>query len=322
MDWLLSNYGKDPEATFLVDNREMYFVPIVNPDGYEYNYKTNPSGGGMWRKNRRNNGSSYGVDLNRNWPTGWSAPYGGNSTNPSSTTYRGTAPLSEPETLALENFIQSRKFVVGCSCHTYTEILLHPYGYQNKAPNNLSEYQKICDLATSQNNMPYGITSQVLYIAAGGALDHYHEKHGMYGFTPELGTSSEGGFWPSPPNQVVIANRQQHMFRTFALVAGATVDMAQIATREGTGSNSNGIIEAGERGVIDVSLSNAGAGATTGPAKVTLTSKDPTVVVARGSVDFGVVAKFASPSKSAALEFGVQASHPSLVARRRGGSSP
>ncbi|MCA8958046.1 MAG: hypothetical protein KDC87_18365, partial [Planctomycetes bacterium] len=54
MDELLDGYGKDPEATFLIDNRELYFVPCVNPDGYEYNRSTNPNGGGMWRKNRRN----------------------------------------------------------------------------------------------------------------------------------------------------------------------------------------------------------------------------------------------------------------------------
>ena len=69
MLFLLENYGTDPLATYLVDEREIYFVPCVNPDGYEYNRQTNPGGGGLWRKNRRNNGGgSFGVDLNRNYP--------------------------------------------------------------------------------------------------------------------------------------------------------------------------------------------------------------------------------------------------------------
>ena len=65
MYYLLENYGTNPEVTCLVDNREIFFIPVVNPDGYEYNRQTNPNGGGMWRKNRRNNGGGiYGVDLN------------------------------------------------------------------------------------------------------------------------------------------------------------------------------------------------------------------------------------------------------------------
>ena len=66
--YLLENYGTDPEVSYLVDNRELYFVPVINPDGYAYNEQISPNGGGMWRKSRRNNGGGiYGVDLNRNY---------------------------------------------------------------------------------------------------------------------------------------------------------------------------------------------------------------------------------------------------------------
>ena len=106
MYYLLENYNTNPSVQYIVNNRELYFIPVVNPDGYEYNRTTNPSGGGMWRKNRKNNGSSYGVDLNRNYGpyTYWNAPNGGSSTDPSSDTYRGTAPFSEPETSKLKEF--------------------------------------------------------------------------------------------------------------------------------------------------------------------------------------------------------------------------
>ena len=52
MEELLTGYGKDPEATFIVNERELYFVPCVNPDGYEYNRRIRPGGGGLWRKKR------------------------------------------------------------------------------------------------------------------------------------------------------------------------------------------------------------------------------------------------------------------------------
>jgi hypothetical protein len=68
MEHMLTNYGLDSEVTYLVNNRELYFVPVQNPDGYLWNEITDPSGGGLWRKNRRlNAGGSRGVDLNRNY---------------------------------------------------------------------------------------------------------------------------------------------------------------------------------------------------------------------------------------------------------------
>ena len=56
MWYLLENYDNSEEIQFLLDNTELYFVPMINPDGYIYNEVNDPNGGGMWRKNRRNNG--------------------------------------------------------------------------------------------------------------------------------------------------------------------------------------------------------------------------------------------------------------------------
>ena len=130
MYYLLENYNSDPSVQFLVNNRAMYFIPVVNPDGYEYNRSTNPNGGGMWRKNRRNNGRAFGVDLNRNYGPNnyWNAPNGGSSTSPSSDTYRGTAPFSEPETQIIKNFLASRKIKNALNYHTYSNLLIYPYG--------------------------------------------------------------------------------------------------------------------------------------------------------------------------------------------------
>jgi carboxypeptidase T len=71
------------EVKNLVDNYELYFVPAVNPDGYKYNEQISPNGGGMWRKNRRNNGGSFGVDINRNFGYMWGIDNNGSSPNPS-----------------------------------------------------------------------------------------------------------------------------------------------------------------------------------------------------------------------------------------------
>ncbi len=103
MWYLLENYGTDPAVTYLVDNREIYCVPCFNPDGYEYNRQTDPNGGGMWRKNRRNNGGSYGVDMNRNFSYKWGYDNSGSSPDPTSGTYRGPSAFSEPEAQAIRD---------------------------------------------------------------------------------------------------------------------------------------------------------------------------------------------------------------------------
>ncbi len=314
MDWLLDNYGKDAEATFIVNNRELYFVPCVNPDGYEYNRSIRPGGGGLWRKNRRNNGGSTGVDLNRNWATGWGGR--GSSGNGRSETYRGPKPQSEPEIQALDNFIKSRKFVLGHSAHTYTEVLLRPWGFQRSEPANAAEYRKIDAAALAKNPMRSGAASILLYLADGTALDHYHAKYGMYGYTAELGRRSEGGFWPSPANQVRIANRHQHMFKTFALVAGAnlTIDAASIA--EAGGGNNNGKVEPGEDGLVRATVSNAGASATLTTAALSIKSLTTGVSVITARANLGTVAKFSTVNNNAApLRIRLASNFVGLVAR-------
>lgn len=70
--YLCQNYGTDSTITDLINNLQVWVVPIVNPDGYLYNETQHANGGGMWRKNRRNSGGgAYGVDLNRNYGYMW-----------------------------------------------------------------------------------------------------------------------------------------------------------------------------------------------------------------------------------------------------------
>ena len=108
---LCENYGTDPELTFLVDNREIFFIPVLNPDGYVYNEQTYPGGGGMWRKNRHAPvGGCYGVDLNRNYPYQWGGS--GSSPDPCDETYRGaTRPAPSPRSRRCMNFVNDREFV-------------------------------------------------------------------------------------------------------------------------------------------------------------------------------------------------------------------
>ncbi|MDP6669248.1 MAG: M14 family zinc carboxypeptidase, partial [Candidatus Krumholzibacteria bacterium] len=195
---LAENYGVDPEITYLLDNREVYFVPIVNPDGFLYNESTNPNGGGMWRKNRRNNGGSYGVDPNRNYPYEWGLD-SGSSGSPSSETYRGPYAASEPEVQAMIALINDHQFDLRQSWHSYSELTLYPWGYTTADTPDEELFRDIAAEMVKYNGYAPGQPGDVLYIVSGGTFDWdygaqgEHEK--IFGFTNEIGHSGDG-FWP------------------------------------------------------------------------------------------------------------------------------
>jgi len=130
-EYLAQQYtAGDPEIVALLQENAVYMVPWVNPDGYVYNELTNPDGGGMWRKNRRDNGDgSFGVDLNRNYDYNWGYDDVGSSPVTSYSTYRGPSAFSEPETQAMRDFCNSRSFVIWLSYHSYSNLLLFPWSY-------------------------------------------------------------------------------------------------------------------------------------------------------------------------------------------------
>lgn len=196
MSHLCDNYGSDPEITELVDGREFYFVPVINPDGYEYNRQTYPNGGGMWRKNR--NPTGY-VDLNRNWGYMWGYDDQGSSPYPEDETYRGMAPFSEPETLTLRQFINSRNFSIILNLHVFGDYMLYPWGYFNGYTPDHLIFNTIADSATSQNDYQIGTPWELLYPVNGESTDWQYgeqfEKPKIFGFVAEIGSSYDG-FWP------------------------------------------------------------------------------------------------------------------------------
>ena len=231
MFYLLENYGTDPEATYLVNNREMYFIPVINPDGYEYNHSTNPSGGGMWRKNRRNNGGSYGVDLNRNYGpyAYWNSPNGGSSTTPSSDTYRGTAPFSEPETATIRDFIAGKTFRNALNYHTYGNYLIYPYGALDYLTPDSLTFSEFAGDITAFNGYSAGTAMETVGYGVRGVSDDYFydgdviaTNGNIFAMTPEVGTT---GFWPSQSEIIPLAVENLLPNLYYAWVAGESVHL-------------------------------------------------------------------------------------------------
>lgn len=201
---LLEQYGVDPEITYLLDNSAIYFVPMLNPDGYIYNETQQPNGGGMWRKNRRNNGDgSYGVDLNRNY--GYQYGGLGTSSSGSSDVYKGTGAFSEPETQAIKWLCEQHQFEYALNYHSHGNLLLFPFGFDNNqfTPDH-NYYLKIADFMTWQNGYTDQISS-ALYPAAGDSDDWMYgeqaSKDKIFAFTPEIGADAHG-FWPAS-NEII-----------------------------------------------------------------------------------------------------------------------
>jgi hypothetical protein len=226
MRYLTNNYGIDPQVTYLVNNRELFFSPCLNPDGYYYNEQTDPGGGGMWRKNRRVNGDaseSFGVDINRNYGYRWGYDNEGSSPTPSSDTYRGAAAFSEPEIQAQRDFINSRHFKVIVNYHSYSGLFLYPWGYAELYSPDDDIFAKMGDTVLTMTGYTPGPPWLTLYPVNGGSFDwEYGEqasKEKVYAVSIEVGNSSDG-FWPpvSRITPLVQLHLQPNLF--YARVAG------------------------------------------------------------------------------------------------------
>jgi carboxypeptidase T len=217
MWYVLENYGTKEEITYLVNETQLFFVPCINPDGYVYNETTNPTGGGMWRKNRRNNGGGvYGVDLNRNYGYGWGTT--GTSNVTSNDTYCGPSAYSEPEVQAMRWLVQNHKFVSAFNAHTYAKDILFPIGTTvAEYADHHAYFQAHTDHMVEHNGY-VSMKSSALYPASGDSDDYMYKldigvgvKDTMFVHTPEVGTA----FWQ--PSSEIIATCRDMVFPNLIL---------------------------------------------------------------------------------------------------------
>ncbi len=197
--YLVREYrNQNAEVVNLLESRQIHLIPMVNPDGAEHDissgrYKT-------WRKNRRLNADgNYGVDLNRNYGFMWGT--GGSSKSTRSDVYMGKAPFSEPETMAIKNFVEAQTNIsILLSFHTFSELILYPWGHKY---DSISDSRALSVHTTMANRMAQwnGYKPQQssdLYVASGDTTDWSFGSQGIISFTFELDPKSmwSGGFYP------------------------------------------------------------------------------------------------------------------------------
>jgi len=210
LQYLVRNYAAADSVREVVDSRELYFVPIVTPDGYEINWRLFEENQvfGMWRKNARDNDANGeldgqdGVDLNRNFDYQWGYDDRGSSGSVNRDNYRGTSAFSEPESVVIRDFLAAREVVTSYNYHSYAEVLLNPFGYIDRLTPDSLLYMRLGKLLTRDNGYRYGNAPRALgssYRVNGEMTDWMYGdtlvKGKIFAWAPEIGTSQDG-FWP------------------------------------------------------------------------------------------------------------------------------
>lgn len=187
--YLVENYDTNSEVKRLVDSCDIWIVPLVNPDGLEYSihfYR-------YWRKNMRDNGDgTYGVDLNRNYGYKWGWDNLGSSPDTSSEVYRGTGPFTEPEIQAVRDLFGQHDFRALVSYHSYSQVILYPWGYTETASDEEDVLFAIADtmsgLMEPVNGRYYAAerAGAGFYLTNGDTTDWSFGEYGIPSFTIEL----------------------------------------------------------------------------------------------------------------------------------------
>jgi hypothetical protein len=212
-EWLADGYGIDDEATWLLDNFRFHFILQANPDG-----RKKAESGLSWRKNTdTDNGAcsanNYGIDLNRNFPYQWNATAGGSSGDPCAGTYRGPAPMSEPEANVLLRYaagtpdssgvyrngvLLDRRTDTGSApsdyrgmyvdMHSFSQRVLWPWAYTATEPPNAAALRTLGRrLAWFNNYTPQQWIG--MYAADGVGTDAIYGLLGAPAYTIEMGVT-------------------------------------------------------------------------------------------------------------------------------------
>ncbi len=186
---LTSAYGNDSRISWLVDNREVWLVPVVNPDGLDYALSVDE----LWRKNRRaNHDGTFGVDLNRNYngsengdPEGaWGGA--GSSHDTSSEVYCGLYPFSEPEAQAVRDLVLQRDFRLALDFHTFGDLVLWPWGFTDAPTPDNEHFVRIGqELAALNGYTPK--QSVELYPTTGDSIDWLYGGSSVFALCIEVG---------------------------------------------------------------------------------------------------------------------------------------
>ncbi len=315
--YLLTNYGTDSLVTWFVNNREIYFIPVMNPDGYRYN---SDSGGATAniRKNRHfysgQSSSTAGVDLNRNYGYKWGYDNYGSSPTVTSETYRGPSRFSEPETQNARDFFLPKKIRTQIDYHSYGAYNLCVWGYSGTAepiPDSITQWE-ILDSMRAKNGYTAARTGpivRVLYAANGGSIE-WEMKDTLHNGVPKFVTyaytieTNQTDFWDGYNNYTVIQNninqcRPVNIY--FTKIAGVFFDNLQPVVADTALGNGTGQLDPNETSHLWMRIRNRAIHPLDSAYNITATlvSLDTQIVVQGGSATFPKIYRKSTGNNSA-----------------------
>ena len=241
IDYIVNNYGRDPRTTFVVNNRQMWIVPMLNPDGYVYDGNGDYSNRGNWRKNREPNwDGSFGTDLNRNYGWHWGEVGYQGYANPRKEDYIGPydtkdddgdfrlnedpmdgidndgdgkidedtrGGFSTAETRIIRDLAMDHDFKISMAYHSYAETIYWGYMYTRQLPPDEQLYKHIAEGINRYNGYEYRNYTEDDRnrrgpLVDGDLNDYLYGEHDILAFCIEVGSEAKGGFYP--PEDLIV----------------------------------------------------------------------------------------------------------------------
>jgi MYXO-CTERM domain-containing protein len=200
LDTIARNPDERADIAALTQRARVYAIPMTNPDGYVYTWTDDR----MWRKNRA---ASSGVDLNRNYGSGWGME--GSGSDPQAEDYRGPNAFSEPESQLVRDFVGSHPDLKAfLDVHAYGQVLLWPYGFTNTPITNDAAYDelanKMADRINGVHQQGYTPTRTIdFWVAAGIASDWVADTFGEQGMAFSLEVRPKEASFVQPASEII-----------------------------------------------------------------------------------------------------------------------
>jgi len=277
LDYLLEQYGTEPEITYLLNHRRVIFVPMLNPDGH-----VRVESGWDWRKNMRDNGDgTFGVDLNRNYSYMWGYDDIGSSGRTSAETYRGTAPFSEPETQAMRSLKETENYNVSLSFHSFGNVIFYPWSYCYEFSPDHALQSRFASVISAQSGYSYGNTGILDFYPANGELDDWNYA-GLGLEQKTFGLTFEVGDVYYEPEQRIPDLCEENLESCIQAVRASgpwlTIEQFEIVEEQ-----PDGTIHAGERFTVELLLQSLSL-TELGPVSLSLTTDSPLISIIESQV--------------------------------------
>jgi hypothetical protein len=205
----VDGYRNDSKIRDLLNKVELYFVPVANPDGYQYTFDHER----LWRKNLHDNDAdgaitgNDGIDPNRNFNEHWKYDEEGSSSIFSSQTYRGPSAASEAETQAMQGLINRVDPEMQANWHSYGPLILFPQGWIVGAPDADNPIYTALGGTDANPAIPGfdpGLSAEELYVTNGETTDYADVNAGTISFTPELDEGCPGCTFVFPDDEALV----------------------------------------------------------------------------------------------------------------------